>query len=104
MRQLREGQEDPHPVMEGQEIFNDIGFFIQATKSVEEILESVHKMSEARNTIYLGTPTSLLNTSFFQHNSLLAEIGHSRTGGWRNMADGWCTVPSLKVPSVCAVP
>uniref|UniRef100_A0A671VMP9 DUF4371 domain-containing protein n=1 Tax=Sparus aurata TaxID=8175 RepID=A0A671VMP9_SPAAU len=53
-----------------------------------------------RNTICSETMTGHQNTSFFQHNSLVAATGHSSTNGWRNMAGGWCTVGNLIVHSV----
>ncbi|XP_053485925.1 uncharacterized protein LOC128610557 isoform X2 [Ictalurus furcatus] len=50
---VRKVQEDPHTFREGQEkeMFHDLGFFIQVTKSVEEILMCVRCLM-ARNTIY----------------------------------------------------
>lgn len=82
------GQED--------ELFGDLGFFIQATKSLEEISESVCQMSDAQK-------YHLLRNHDRPSKHLVAAKGHSSTNSWRNMAGGWCTVGNLMVHSVCAV-
>ncbi|XDV26231.1 hypothetical protein PO909_029993 [Leuciscus waleckii] len=93
MRQLREGQEDPHPVMEGQEIFNDIGIFIQATKSVEEILESVRKMSDGQK-YHLLRNHNKPSKNFIFPTQFLAGCNRAFKLGWLEEYGWWLVYSS----------